>query len=221
MPYLQRNINDMYRRAVAALDAEFADLPAGSLGAEAADGLRTALAVIERESGAQTNLDGTAQAGTAQRAVARRNLFDYLKTLANTANTIARRQPGFNRRFPSPTDKNDQELLSDARAVAPEAAANEAVFIRYGLKETLINSGAGLIAAFENSFEQTDEALASRGAAVGTKKAAAEDADDYFDDLNRYIRNHYSDQPAKLAAWKIAAHIERSPTKKKDDAPKP
>ncbi len=220
MPYLQRNINDMYRRALAALDAEFADLSAGSLGAEAADGLRAAFAVIEQKGGAKSGFDGTAQAGTAQRTVDRRNLFDFQKTLANTAMTISRRQPGFNQHFPSPAGKNDQELLNDARAAAPEAVTKESDFVRYGIKKAFIASGADLIAAFEASFEATDEALASRGAAVGSKKEAVEDADDSFGDLDRYIRNHYSDQPAKLAAWKVASHIERSP-KKSPVAPKP
>ncbi len=220
MAFLQKNINDMYRRVIAALDAEFADLPADSLGAEAAVGLRAAFAMIEQKSGAKTNLDGTAQAGTAQRGAARRNLFDFLKTLADTANTMARRNPGFNQRFPSPSGKSDAELLSDARAVAPEAAANQAEFMRYGVKKTYLQSGDELINAFETSFASTDAALASRGAAVGNRKEAAEDADEFFDDLNRYIRNHYSDQPEKLAAWKIASRIERSP-KKKPDEPKP
>ncbi len=221
MPYLQKNINDMYRRALAALDAEFDDLPADSLGAEAADELRAAFAIIEQKSGAKMNLDGAAQAGTAQRGAARRNLQEFLRILADTANTIARRKAGFNQQFPSPAGKNDRELLNDARAAAPVAVAGKADFIRYGLKEPFIQSGADLITAFETSFAATDEALASRGAAVGSKKEAVEDADDAFDDLDRYIRNHYSDQPEKIAAWKIATHIERSPSKKSEDKPKP
>jgi len=217
MPYLQKNINDMYRRALAALTTEFADLPAGSLGAEAAEELRTAFAVIEEKSSAKTNLDGTAQEGTAQRTIARRNLFDYLKTLAATANTISRRQPGFDQLFPSPNGKNDRELLNDARAAAPVAVAKKADFVRYGLKDAFIQSGVDLIAAFEASFTATDEALASRGAAVGSKREAVEDADDSFDELDRFIRNHYRDQPEKIAAWKIASHIERTPKKKKTE----
>lgn len=219
MAVSQKNIFDMYRRALAALDAEFTDLPANSMGAAAAADLRAAFAVIEEKSGTKTNLDGAAQAGTAQRGVARRNLYDFLKNLAATAATISRRQTGFNQHFPSPSSKNDAELLSDARAVAPIAVAKKADFMQYGLKEAFIESGNDLINAFETSFAPTDEALASRGAAVGSKREAVEEADDSFADLDRFIRNHYSDQPEKIAAWKIASHIERSP-KKKTDEPK-
>jgi hypothetical protein len=42
------------------------------------------------------------------------------------------------------------------------------------------------------------------------KNQAYKDADANFGMLDIYIRNRYRNQPAKLAAWKIASHIERS-----------
>ena len=220
MAYTLKSINDMYRRVLAALPIEFADLPAGSAGVEAADGLSAAFALVEEKSGAQAGFDGTAQAGTAQRAVDRLNLYNFRRSLAQTARNIARKKPGFNENYPSPSDENDTQLLTNSRAVAPKALADQADFIRSGLTKEFVVSGADLVAAFETSFGMTDGALASRGAAVGSKKEAQEDAADFFDDLSTYIRNHYRSQPNKLAAWKIASHIERSP-KKTPVVPKP
>jgi hypothetical protein len=49
MPVSQRKINEMYERVFACLDAEFADLPAGSGGETAAGGLRAAYDVISQK----------------------------------------------------------------------------------------------------------------------------------------------------------------------------
>ena len=217
MPYRQQNVSDMYRRALAALDAEFTDIPANSVGADAAAGLRAQLAIIEQKGGAQAGFSGAGQAGTAVRSVARRSLYDFMKALAQTANTISRKIPGFNENFPSPAGKNDQELLSEARAAAPVAVAEQEKFVKFGLEEEFVVSGAELIEAFEASFEATDEAAASGAAATGSKREAFDAADEFFDDLDRYIRNRYRDQSAKIHAWKVASRIERSP--KNDDPP--
>lgn len=43
-----------------------------------------------------------------------------------------------------------------------------------------------------------------------SKKSAYQDADEFFDELDIYIRNKYADQPDKINAWNNAAHIERT-----------
>ena len=220
MAFLQRDFDAMYRRVLAALDAEFSDIPAGSAGAEAADGLRAEFAVIENKSGAQAGFQGAAQAGTEQRVVARQNLFKFRQKLADTADTIARKKPGFDENYPSPSDENDAELLAVSRAVAAQALTDQAEFTRLAVKKDYVQSGADLVAAFEASFTPTDAALASRGAAVGNKKESRRRAADFFAELDTYIENFYEDQPDKLHVWEIASHVERSPKRAKDDVPK-
>lgn len=72
----QRKINEMYERALAALDAVFADLPAASGGKIAADGLRNTFAGIREKGKAQRGFTGSAKVGSGERSVARFNIRD-------------------------------------------------------------------------------------------------------------------------------------------------
>lgn len=220
MGFLQRDIDARYRRVIAALDAEFTDIPADSAGAEAADGLRAAFAIIESKSGAQAGFQGAAQAGTDKREVARDKLTAFRYKLANTAKTVARKKPGFDENYPSPFDETDAELLANSRAAAAQALTDEADFTRLALKKEYVQSGAALADAFEAAFQPTDAALISRGAAVGGKKEARRRAADFFAELDTYIENHYEDQPGKLHAWDIASRVERSASKNKGEEEK-
>ena len=207
----------MYERVFACLDAEFTDLPAGSGGQLAADGLREAYAVIQGTSSEQAGFGDSAQAGSGQRAEARYNVKEYRKKLAQTALIIAKKKSGFNEHFPAPHGETDDELVAQTRAVAAKAIEMKEDFTKRGLPETFLASGTGLVDAFEATLDVKNEALSHRGAAVGSKRSAYSQADEHFDELDIYIRNHYADQPDKLHAWRNATHIERSAAKKKDD----
>ena len=106
------------------------------------------------------------------------------------------------------------ELIAQTRTAAAKAVENQADFALRGLSEEYLGSGTALVEAFEAAFAPTNEALSHRGAAVGSKKSAYSEADEHFDELDIYIRNHYADRPDKLNAWRNATHIERSAAKK-------
>lgn len=131
----------------------------------------------------------------------------------------SRKKPGFEKNFPAPSGKDDNELLTDARAVAAKAIEFKTDFTGRGFKTEFLESGADRVEAFETALGTTNTARSSRGEAVGSKRTAYGQADEFFDTLDDFIRNFYRDQPQKLAAWRIATHIERSPKKK--DAPNP
>lgn len=217
MPVAQRKINEMYERVFSCLDAEFPDLPAGSGGKIAADGLRGAFEVIQGSGVAQAGFGGSAKAGTGERSTARFNIREYRRTLAETANVIARKKPGFNAHFPPPSGETDGELITQTRAATAKAVELEADFRPRGLTIAFLESGAALADTFEATLDATNEALSHRGAATGSKKSAYREADEFFDELDIYIRNQYRDQPNKINAWNIASHIERSSERKDDD----
>lgn len=222
MPYTQKAIDAMHERVLDCLTTEFPDIPANSDGADAEAGFRAAVAEIEQQSVAQSGFSGVAEQGTAQRAVARRNVRDYLDILGRTARKLSRTNPGLNRNFPmSYTLRSDDDLLTAMAAVVPKAIEYQALFLRRGIEQEFIDSGDERIAAFEASRTKTNSALSERGAAVGDKDEAYEQADEFLDTLDDFIRNRYRNQPGKIAAWKIATHIERSPSKKEAKNPSP
>jgi hypothetical protein len=217
MAVSKRLLDEMYERALSCLDAEFDDIPAGSGGAESEAGFRGAVAETQEMSAAQAGAGDAAKVGTGQRTVARINMKQWRNSLAETASIIARKKPGFNSEFPLPYGEDDDELLTESRAIAPKAIANQTDFTDKGLEEAFVKSGDELIAAFQAALDMTNEALSHRGAATGGKASAYQRADEFFDELDIYIRNKYKNQPDKLNAWRIATHIEQAPKKKKEE----
>jgi hypothetical protein len=214
MAVSQRLLNERYERCLDCVDAEFSDMPAGSRGKIAADGLQTVFTQIQQKGAEQAVAEGKAEEGTGQRTVARINLKEWRKELARTANYASVENPGFNRKYPAPHGENDDELLTESRAVAPEAVEDEEEFTSRGLEEDFVKSGDALITAFETAFGITNTALSQKGAATGGKSSAYKQAAEFFDDLDIYIRNKYRDQPDKLNAWRVASHLERTSSNK-------
>jgi hypothetical protein len=204
----------MYLRALECRETVLTDMPEDSEGAESAAGLREQYDIIIGNTAAQSGFGGTAKMGAAQRRVAREKIFNYLSTLSGSAKIIGRKNPGFEQNFPAPSGKDDNELLADARSVAPKAIEHKTLFTGRGIKLEYLQAGAGFVEDFEESLETSYDALASRGEAVGGKQSAYDKADEFFDSLNDFVKNYYRDQPAKLNAWKNATRIERSPQKK-------
>lgn len=209
MSVAQRLLNERYERSLTCVDAEFADMPVGSGGREAADGLREAFEEIQEEGTAQAGAGDTAKVGTGQRSLARLNLKEWRKALARSADAEARRTAGFDADFPPPHGENDDELITKSRAVAPKAVEKRAVFIKRGMESADVLSGEALVAAFETALGVTNTALSHKGAATGGKASAYKRAAEFFEDLDIYIRNKYRDQPDKIHAWHIAARLER------------
>ena len=210
MRFSQRAVRNMFNQVLDVLPVEFADLPKNSEAAAAAADLQVQYDIIISQSGEQSGFAGTGKEGSAVRAVARENIRDYLATLARTARSVARKTPGFEKNYPLSSGLNDTELLNEARAVAPKALADEAIFIGRGLTNEFIKSVDGYIIDFDASQDVSNAADGSRGAAVGEKTDAYQKGLDDVDVINDFIRNFYRNQPAKLAAWKIASHVERS-----------
>lgn len=210
MGHTQGAIRDMFNRVLDILPVEFADIPAGSVAAAAAADLQTQYDVVISESAEQSGFEGESKQGTAIRAVARRNIQDYLSTLARTAKSIARQNPGFDKNYPTVSAMDDTELLNTARAVEPKAIEDQAAFIARGLTIEFLETIDNYIEDFDNSQDTSNAAAGERGASVADKNQAFKKGLDDVDILGDFIRNFYRNQPAKLAAWKIASHIERS-----------
>lgn len=217
MAHSEKAIDAMHQRVLDCLTAEFPDIPADTDGADAEAGFRAQVEIIQQQSADQSGFSGTAQHGTAQRTVARRAIIEYIERLGNSARSLSRSYPGIEKDFPMPYKfRSDDDRLTAMRAIVPKAIAKETVFGRRGIDKAFINSGDARIAAFETALGVTNQALSGRGAAVGDKDDAYEKADDFLDTLDDFIRNFYRNQPGKIAAWKIATHVERSPKSDKD-----
>lgn len=215
MGVTQGEVRNMFNRVLDILPVEFADLPKPSDAAAAAADLQVQYDIIISKSAAKTGFQDESESGTAVREVARHNIEDYLATLSRTARSLAKKIPGFDKNYPAVSRLDDTELLNVARAVAARAIIDQTIFAGRALTLDFLESINDFIEDFDASQDTTNVADGSRGASVSEKNTAYEKGLDDVDVLNDFIRNFYRDQPAKLAAWKIASHIERSAKRKK------
>lgn len=209
----ERNERNRYQRAVTCVEVELTDLPTESLGFTAYEGLKTVLAEIDAASAAQSSKDSSKKAGTAQKRSVRNAAKRQYRAIAETAKTIARKKPGYAENFPAVRNLNDEQFFAAARAASAKAAADKKDFTDLGHPGDFLTVFDATLAGFDAALNITNASLEGRGAAVAGIDDAFERGDDFFETLNRFVLNFYSNNPQKLAAWAIAAHLERSSRK--------
>jgi hypothetical protein len=191
--------------------ARAADFAPTSLAAQLFTALAAAITKIEGLAATQTSGGGAAREGTASRAAARDNLREDLEAISRTARAMEEDTPGITDKFRVPESPNDQALLSIGRAFAADATPIAARFIAHEMPSDFIDDLNADIAAME-------VAISKQSSAVGDRVGARAAIDDVLDEavsivrkIDPIIRNKYRDDPAALAEWTSASHIERSP----------
>ena len=193
------------------------DFTVGGPAANAFAFIATLVAKGGTDAGTQAAGQGEAKAGTASRAAVRVALHHELVSISNTAHGIALTTPGFDQKFRLPRSGSDQALLASAVAFVTDGTAAQADFLAHEMPADFLTVTQSLIDQFKAcGVDQT----------TGTAKqvgATAELQDDrhkgvlMLETLKAIVPNKYSANPAVLAEWLTACHIER-PTQKKKTA---
>jgi hypothetical protein len=157
-----------------------------------------------------------ALAGTSSKQGARAQLRAMLSRLNRTARVIGADDPELKDRFRlADGNPNAQELLSTARSFLAEAAPHKARFVEYGLADDFLDTLEAQIAAFENSATQQNTGASARKANHAAIESALESLDAEVERLDAILRNTFTDDASRLAAWESARRIERTPRKTK------
>jgi hypothetical protein len=170
---------------------------------------------VDTHTSAQVGGGNTAREGTEQKALAREDLLELLMMIRRTSRSMDAEHPGVHARFRIPPHLSAAELLGVAEHFATEAAPLKTTFIAYGLPETFLEDLDELIADVREAL--TDQATGNRTRVTATA-GISETLDTAFIAIRRVdpiVRNVFRDQPAKLAAWASARHLERAPRRKK------
>jgi hypothetical protein len=136
-------------------------------------------------------------------------LLDLLKDFVNFATVMAVDIPGMENKFRMPRSRSRRAIIAAARVFAADAVAFKSDFINYGLPETFIED----ILAKADSLEQT---LAEISSATESRVGAGSELDNELREISALIRQVdpiikmvYRNDPANLAAWTFANHIQR------------
>jgi len=150
------------------------------------------------------------------------DLQDDMEAISRTARVIALTMPGLEDKFRMPRNAGGQKMLATARAFAQDAEPIKTEFIQRGMPETFIDD-------LNATIKEIEESVNNRALHTGASISASTAIDDTIKrgmlavrELDVIVRNVFRNDPATLAEWISARHIERAPKPATGhDAPKP
>jgi hypothetical protein len=183
------------------------DFAPGSVAATDFAGINTVIAALDTAKAGQKPGKNTSK------EVLLDSLRLDLRNITRTAAIIAQNQPGFADNFHPLANNNEGVLITTADKFLAEFAAQPALVGRFTAYElpatfvTALQADRTAIASTQSQVEAGREAGVSATSIVGELIAQGMKA---LNSLNAIMYNKYGSQPAKMAAWLTAAHIERT-----------
>lgn len=148
---------------------------------------------------------------------ARRELHEALRAISRTAHAARLDDPTLSEKFRLPAGRlADQVLLSTARSFAAEATPVKDRFVAYGLSADFADELGQKITAFEGHASAHHTSKRTRASDNALFAAALGELDMEIGRLDAVIRNTYAQDPATLAAWESARHLERTQKRRKE-----
>lgn len=222
MTDIERLISEMFARVVEYGAAEGAAFPARTLGATLFADLSAIHVELNSHAARQSSATGSVRQGTATKSEARENLREDLEAIDRTTRAMAEVMTGLDDKFRFPRGKvNDQQLLAAAQAAAADAPAWQAAFIEYGMPADFLEDLNADIVAFQAATGAQSSSRRQRVAATAAIDDLIERGMKIVRRLDAIVRNTFRDDPAKLAAWESARHVERLPRRRKETTPQP
>lgn len=191
--------------------ARAADFTAASLGGQKFAEVKALVTELDDLGEEQSNAAGGAQSSAEVKRNHRATLLRLLRAIRQTSKAMDADKPGTSDRFKIPTTNGDEALINAARSIAAEAQAMKSDFTEREMPDTFVADLNTTIDGFEsaaNSLNLHTGRRVSSTAAIKTKLAQARAL---RKELNSIVTNKYRNDPASLAAWRSANHVERPP----------
>jgi hypothetical protein len=183
-----------------------ADFSETSVGHQLINDLGGTIEDLETYASDQAASSGRARQHTNTRGDARRALREDLEAINRTARLL-----DLEDMFRLPPVDNDEASVNAGHAFAVNALPVKAQFIAHELPADFLEDLSANTAAME-------AAIAAQGDAVGDRVHARQSVGELIErlleirrKLNIIVQNKYGNDPATLAEWASASHIERAP----------
>jgi hypothetical protein len=211
----QRFKAEMIMRVVELGAAESDIFKANTLGGKLFADLNGIVTELNAHAAGQSSGRTAAAQGTTTKAGGREAVREDLEAISRTARAMAEEIPGLEDKFRLPRgNANDQTLIAAARAFAKDALSLKAKFIEYGLAEDFIEDLNEDVADFEVAVNAQAAGLRQQVTATAAIDEVIERGMKIIRRLDAIVPNTFRDNPAKLAAWQSARHVERAPRHK-------
>lgn len=191
-----------------------ADFPAKTLGGQLFNRISTSVTNLSEHIASRSSSKSSAMAGTSSKSSAREDLLTDMEMMRRTARAMAQTMPGMGEKFRIPRNLTNQGLLGTARAFLADATPLKSEFLRFAMPPDFLDDLAAHIDDFENALNAQQT---GRGQQVLSHAAFDDELDNAISavrQLDPIVRNTYHDNPAKLAEWESARHVERAPRSK-------
>lgn len=210
MNSIERRKLNLFRRVIAFGETRLADFPAESLSGNLFSDLNRIVADLVRSGAGQLSTGGANRASGTTRATARKNLRRELVAISRTAKLIGRQVPGLADKFRLPPNNADQTLLLAANAFAADALPFRDLFLSHELPVDFLDELNAARTAFDEAVRiQTTAAME----AIAVNRSVNEGIARGVETVRRLdvlVRNKFRNDPATLAAWASASHLERA-----------
>jgi hypothetical protein len=214
---LEKRVLDMLRNVRNFGSTHEALFAVGTLGRELFDNIGNIVEELERLAAEQSTKRAEARQYMANKAAVRAALLEGVTIINRTARVMDIDTPGTEDQFRMPHNLTDQLLLDTARAFLVNSVPHRATFLRHEVPASVFQEMEDNITAFQEALAllyQAGEASVEAGASFDAKM---EHALDHVRQLHAIVRNKFHDNPAVLAAWEHARHVERAPRRSKPD----
>lgn len=131
-----------------------ADFPAKSIGGRFFAEIAECIALLKQHGANQSSAMSSSKQHFGNKDTARENVREDLTEISRMARSMAYEIEGLDDKFRVPINRNDRQLLTDARAFLTDAAPYEAKFTEYGLPEDFLENLQTGIEEFERRFRQ-------------------------------------------------------------------
>lgn len=182
--------------------------PADSLGGETVAELKRFIETLTEAATTQTSGLSSVQRATAERMAAREALRESMQALSRTARVMGLDTPGLENKFRLPRSGSDPALLQTARAFAADALPLKDAFLRHAMPPSFVEDFKQDIADLERAVGQQNSGRGAHVSATVSVESAAERGMNAVRKLDAIVRNMFRDDPATLAAWESARHVE-------------
>ncbi|MBS1795335.1 MAG: hypothetical protein JSS81_15875 [Acidobacteria bacterium] len=149
----------------------------------------------------------------------RRQLSDLLKLFVGAAAIVDADIPHTADKYKNPYPRSDHNLIAKATSFAIDSVPIQHQLIEAGLPPEAIDNLLLIRDAFQTASLAYESTKTGRAEAVGGMVDAFRKIMEYSKRRGRSVRLKYRNNPAKLAAWAVASHLERAPHREKS-APK-
>jgi hypothetical protein len=194
--------------------------PVRSRGSELITVITAATTELETQGARQDAATLDIQQATVEKRAALAALLDLLRAINQTARGMEKLFPGIGGRFRMPRG-SDQNYINRARAFIEEATPMTAEFTSRGLPDDFLTTLAAAIGALESAIDRQNNARNALAVATASVKAAQRQLIDAMREFSPIVRNTLRADPAALAAWQSASHVERSPKRARETTPPP